>query len=142
MEAANEELYWQLKRVVLDGQNLDALSRFVAEDFVDHGALPGQPPGIEGIRGTLGMLFQAFPDLEVTIDHLVADGSLVIAHGTARGTHEGAFLGVPPTGETVTWEFFDMGRVQNGRFTERWGMDDTLGIMQQLGVAPAPGEGE
>lgn len=138
LEAAYENLYRGLVANVLNGKDLGALDRYTGEDFVNHGALPGQPQGREALREALAELFEAFPDLELEIDHLVADGSIVVAHGTATGTHEGEFFGIPPTGKTVTWEYFDMGRVQNGVFVERWGLDDATAILQQLGVMDAP----
>ena len=141
LESAYMDLYRGLVEDVLNGKNLGALDRYTGEDFVNHGALPGQPQGREGLRQMLAEFFDAFPDLQLEIDHLVADGSIVVAHGTATGTHEGQFFGIPPTGETVTWEYFDMGRVQNGVFVERWGLDDTTAILQQLGVMDAPSDG-
>jgi steroid delta-isomerase-like uncharacterized protein len=139
IEEANKSLYRRLNEA-LNSQNLDDLDALVAEDVVDHDPLPGQAPGREGLKDALRSIFEAFPDAEIRFKHLVADGNLVIAHVTVRGTHQGEFMGVPPTGKRVSWDGFDVGRIQNGVFVERWGLVDTLGLLQQLGAFPPPGQ--
>ena len=83
-------------------------------------------------------MHEAFPDIHFTIEDQIAEGDKVVTRWTCRGTHQGEFFGIPPTGETVTWEYFDMGLVRNGKFAERWGLDDTAAILQQLGVMEMP----
>src|SRR6266581_2914519 len=73
------------------------------------------------------------------IDEMVASGDRVAIRSTFTGTHEGEFLGVPPTGKSVSVDGIDIVRVVDGRATDHWGIFDAMGMMQQLGVMPAPG---
>jgi steroid delta-isomerase-like uncharacterized protein len=78
----------------------------------------------------------AFPDSRVTIDDMIAEGDQVVTKKTFRGTHEGEFAGIPPTGKTVELQFVDIMRVHNGKIVEHWNCIDQLSFMQQLGVIP------
>lgn len=77
----------------------------------------------------------AFPDLQLTIDDLVAEGDRVMFRATLRGTHQGVFRGIPSTGKQVTVTVLDVVRVDQGLFTEHWGGPDLLDLLQQLGAA-------
>ena len=117
-----------------------ALDQYCAPDFVDHGLPPGVPPTLEGAKMFLGMFFKAFPDIHITAEDMIADGDKVVAHAWFSGTHQGEFQGMPPTGKPVKVEAFDMLRIAGGKFVEHWGVLDALGMMQQLGAIPAPGQ--
>lgn len=134
--ADTKKLYRRLIEEVFNQQNLDVLGDIVTDDFVDHDPIPGQAAGWEGLRAALADYFAAFPDMSVTIDHLVAEDDLIAAHGSMHGTHQGPLLDIPPTGKAVTLKWFDLARVENGKFAERWGADDTFSMMQQLGILP------
>ena len=88
----------------------------------------------------VAMLHTAFPDLHYTVENVLAEGELAAGHVTVRGTHQGEFLGIAPTGREVTWSETHVGRYENGKLVEHWGNSDDLGIMQQLGAVPEPGE--
>jgi predicted ester cyclase len=81
----------------------------------------------------------AFPDIWFTFEDLIAEGDLVVGRGVIEGTHSGAFLGIPPTHKKIRWTGTRMFRVRNGKVSEGWINFDMLGMLQQLGVAPAPG---
>ena len=85
---------------------------------------------------------KAFPDFKATIKHLMAEDDKVVLHMTWTGTQKGEFMGIPPTGKSVSIGVFDIVRVAGGKLVEHWGQMDNMGMMQQLGVVPAPGEGE
>jgi len=127
-----------LKEVVNKG-NLDLIDELVSPDFVDHTPFPGLPPGREGIRQTIGMLREAFPDLQITIEDLIAEGDKVVSRQTLRGTHQGEFMGIPPTGKQVTWTGILIFRIADGKIVDQWIEQDQLGLMQQLGLVPPPG---
>ena len=76
-----------------------ALEDVFAEDVVDHGGNPGQPPGREGHKYQLDLFRSAFPDLHVTTEDIVAEGDKVVTRWTARGTYQGELMGIPPTGK-------------------------------------------
>ena len=93
---------------------------------------PGQAPGLEGFKQVNTMLRAAFPDLRLTGEEMVAEGDRVSVRFTARGTHQGEFCGVPPTGSRVAWEVTSIVRVAGGKIAERWSQSDVAGLRQQL----------
>ena len=118
--------------------DLAALDAIVAEAFVDHNPGPGQAPGREGLKQVF-MLFQAaFPDLQIEVDNLVAEGDQVVSRQTARGTNTGDFSGSRANQKHVTFIAIDEHRVVNGKIVESWHLEDQLGLMVQLGAMPVP----
>lgn len=122
---------------LFNAQNLDALEEVLATNVVDHSPAPGQPPGIEGVKQFFGMLFAAFPDFYMTVEDMIAEGDKVVARVRINSTHQGEFMGIPPTGIQVTQTGIDILRIANGKVVERWGEFDNMGLMQQLGVIPS-----
>ena len=113
----------------------------IAEDIVYHGpAMLGEVRGREGFKQLLGIFRAAFPGFETEVKQLVAEGDVVAAWHTHRGRHTGEFAGVPPTGKAVEVDGLELLRVRDGRIAEFWHMDDFLGLMQQVGAVPAPGQ--
>ena len=88
----------------------------------------------------VGRLFaefrSAFPDWHEGIVQLVAEGDTVAGRFTCSGTHQGEFLGQAPTGRRMEVEEVFFVRVENGRFVDFWGLEDSLGRMRQLGLLP------
>ena len=117
-----------------------ALEELLSPDFVDHGALPGQPPDRDGHKQILGVFRSAFPDLQVTTEDIIAEGDKVVSRWTARGTHRGELMGIAPTGNGVTIKGIDVLRIAEGRIVERWAQFNDLEVMQQLGAVPVPGQ--
>jgi steroid delta-isomerase-like uncharacterized protein len=115
------------------------LDELVAADCVDHGAPPGWPAGLEGVRQFMAMMRGAFPDLRYEIEDQIAEGDKVLTRVTWRGTHRGEFMGMPATGKQVAVAGMDLTRWSNGKAVEHWGVQDALGMLQQLGKIPAPG---
>ncbi len=105
---------------------------------------PSEPAGLHGgpagNRARLAYLMSAFPDIHYTLDDLIAEGDLVVARFTVRGTHQGNFAGIPATGKQVAMAGIIIHRIQEGKIIEDWVVRDTLGLMQQLGVIPMPGK--
>jgi predicted ester cyclase len=126
-----------LEEVVNQG-NLDLIDELVGPNFVDHTPFPGLPPTREGVRQTIKMLREAFPDLHVTSEELVAEGDMVVSRQSTRGTHKGEFMGVPPTEKEVTWTGILMFRISDGQIVGQWLEQDVMGLMQQLGVVSMP----
>jgi steroid delta-isomerase-like uncharacterized protein len=83
-------------------------------------------------------LRDAFPDVHITIEDQVAEGDRVVTRWTARGTHTGAFQGIPPTGKRGSMTGIDINRFADGKVVECWTNADDLGLLQQLGVIPTP----
>jgi steroid delta-isomerase-like uncharacterized protein len=109
----------------------------VADDFVEHQGGPGFPATKEGTLDFFRALVTAFPDLRMTVEDLIADGDKAVARVAVTGTHEGEFMGVPPTGRRVDVQLIDIMRFDHaGLVGEHWGVVDMLSLMQQLGVVP------
>jgi steroid delta-isomerase-like uncharacterized protein len=134
----NKAIMNRLMEEVLNKKNLAAADEIVAEDFVELDPLPGQEQGREGLKQILSMFFAAFPDLRWTVEEQIAEGDKVVSRFTWRGTHKGEFLGISPTGGQVTVKGVVIDRVVEGQFVESRILMDNLGMMQQLGVIPAP----
>jgi predicted ester cyclase len=88
------------------------------------------------------MMYSGFPDLRWTIEEIIAEGETVAERLTGRGTHQGEFMGVPPTGSRVEFPNIAMVRIREGKIIELRGAPDMLGLMQQIGVVPTPGQSE
>jgi predicted ester cyclase len=125
---------------VFNQKNRAAIDEFIDPNQVDHAAPPGTPGGLAGAKQTIGMYLTAFPDLHFTVEDMIAEGDKLVARLTVRGTQQGAFMGIPPTGKHVTVTAIDISRMAGGKSVEHWIEMDTLGMMQQLGVIPAPGQ--
>jgi len=124
---------------VFNKKSRAAIDEFIDPNQVDHAAPPGMPGGLAGAKQTIGMYLTAFPDLHFTVEDMIAEGDKLVARLTVRGTQQGAFMGIPPTGKHVTVTAIDISRMAGGKSVEHWIEMDTLGMMQQLGVIPAPG---
>lgn len=136
----NKALYRRWFEEVVTGRNLALADELLASDYVLH--FPGMPEPVdgEGHKQLLGMFHQGFPDWRETIDDVVAEGDRVVIRVTGSGTHRGEFQGIPPTGRQVAATGVGIGRIENGRIAETWAAYDALGMMQQLGVIPGPGQ--
>jgi steroid delta-isomerase-like uncharacterized protein len=115
------------------------LESLVAPDGADHAVPPGMPPTRDSAIQFLTMFRAAFPDLTYTLEDVIAEGDLVVQRATARGTMQGEFLGMPATGKSAAWGEIHIVRVKDGKIVEHWASVDQLGMLQQLGLAPAPG---
>jgi len=124
---------------VYNARDLSPLDRLIAPDMVYHMAGSPEMHGPEGFRQLAGMFLGAFPDLEITIEDMFEHGDRITGRWTMVGTHEGDLMGIPPTGKRVTMIGTSVDRVAGGQVAEAWTVLDSLGLMQQLGVAPAMG---
>ena len=137
----NKELVRQMVEELFNRGNLSLADQFLAPDFVEREELPpGIPSNREGVTQLTSMLRSAFPDFKATIDDIIAEGDKVVIRQTWSGTHKGEFMGVPATGKRVSFGVIDIIRVKGDKFAEHWGQMDSMGLMQQLGAIPAPGQ--
>lgn len=135
---SNSSVVRQFIETVLNRGEVDAAEEFFWEDMVEQVPLPGQRPGVEGLKGALRGLRDAFPDMYWTVQEQIAEGDKVVSRFEWTGTHRGTFLGVPATDRPVTvWgmviDCFNDGKIKDTRI-----IMDTLGLMMQLGVVPPP----
>ena len=115
-----------------------ALDEVVAPDYVFHDpADPATPPGPAGAKAMAAGFRAAFADLRLVEEDYVVGGAQVVYRWRVRGTHRGAFAGVPPTGRAVEFSGIEIVRLAGGRIVEHWDEIDALGLLRQLGAGPA-----
>ena len=118
--------------------NQELIDLLLAPGFVDHALPPGVPPTREGFRSMIPVLREAFPDLEYVIEDQIAEGDRVAQRLTARGSLQGEFMGMPPTGKSAEWQEMHIYRFDaEGLLAEHWDVTDSLGMMMQLSPGPA-----
>jgi steroid delta-isomerase-like uncharacterized protein len=120
--------------------NLKAVDELIDDNFVDHTPPPNIPSNKAGLRQTVTMFRSAFPDLRMTIEDIIEEGPKVAVRLVTHGTHKGAIMGVAPTGRTVNVNEEHFLRFADGKIAEHWGVEDTLGMMQQLGIMAQQGQ--
>jgi steroid delta-isomerase-like uncharacterized protein len=99
--------------------------------------LPVEATGAQAIKEVFARLHRAFPDLHITVEDLIEEGDKVVGRHTVTGTHQGEYMGLPPTGKSVTYNEIFIFRFAGGRIAEIWGVVDVFSQMKQLGVIPA-----
>ena len=92
--------------------------------------------GAELLKQVWVMLLRIYPDIHLTVHDVIAEGDKVVARNTVTGTHQGEFMGVAPTGKSVTYDEIFIFRFANGRVVETWGVVDVYAQMKQIGVIP------
>jgi steroid delta-isomerase-like uncharacterized protein len=123
----------------LNQRDLAAFYELITPGIVLHNASM-TIQGLEAYKQFVSMYFAAFPDLHFTIEDIIAEGDEVVVRTTGMGTHKGDLMGIAPTGKQVTVSAINIIRVVNGKAIEEWLNNDDLGLLQQLGVVPAPGQ--
>jgi steroid delta-isomerase-like uncharacterized protein len=129
---ANVRAFWEQ---AFNGRDLAVVDLVTAPEFVNRNALPGTPPGPEGHRQVVERLWEALRDARFEIEHLARAGDTVICVGTMSGTHEGALLGVPASGNEVEWRQCHLYRIDGaGRLVEHDAIRDDANLLRQLGA--------
>lgn len=141
MSEENKALYRRFVDEVINKKNLAVMDELMTPDYIEHDEMPpGMASGVEGMKQMLGMFFSAFPDMQTTTEDVIAEGDLVVGRHTTTGTHKGDFMGIPATGKSISIGEIHIVRIANGKGVEHWGQVDMMGMMQQLGVVPEPGQ--
>src|SRR5215204_6727587 len=122
---------------VMNQGNEQVIDEICSEDFVDHDPLPGTGADRAGLHDFVKLVRSAFPDLETTVDDIIAEGDRLAVRSTFRGTHEGDFMGIPATGKKLEVSNYDFVRFENDMCVEHWGTIDSAALMEQLGAVPA-----
>jgi predicted ester cyclase len=129
----------QVRRIFEEGMNQnkpEVFNELLTADYVNHN-MPTPVPGPEGMKLVVEMFKNAFPDFRVDLEDVISEGNLVSSRGYFTGTHQADFQGIAPTGKSIKVSYIDIWRVENGKLVENWVNLDMMGMMQQLGVAPA-----
>lgn len=122
---------------------INTASEELAQELISDDAaffVPGRPDPVRGPAGYLeiiAMMRQGFPDIQWSLEETIAEEDKVAARFIMRGTHQGTFFGVPPTGRKIEAQAMNFYRLADGRFVEERGQPDLLGLLQQIGAVPA-----
>ena len=122
---------------VINQGKMGSAEEFVWEDVVEQVPLPGQGPGLEGLKDVLRGMRSAFPDIDFSIKEQVCEGDKVVSRFEWTGTHKAEFMGVPATGRQVRVWGMVIDRLEAGRIKDTRILMDALGLMMQLGALPA-----
>lgn len=138
----NKTAVQRLINEVINAGRVDLCDRYLAADRIDaqdYGMPEGAANGHEGFRRVLGPFLEAFPDLQLTIQFIVADGKKLVVFLETTGTHLGALMGVPATGKRFRVHGVDIFEFNDaGLISHHTGVFNTFGMLSQLGLIPAP----
>ena len=146
-QAALEEQNVQFVRQFMEKMDANAgltdeLLGLMADDFEWHmGGIP-KPLNKEATNQFLAMLYSAFPDFNHTLENMIAKDDEVATRSIGRGTHEGEFQGIPPTGNKIEYGSLQIWKIEDGKISWLWMQSDMLGLMQKLGMELKPREEE
>jgi steroid delta-isomerase-like uncharacterized protein len=104
--------------------------------------VPGQPEPLQGPKGYLmiiAMMRSGFPDIQWTIEDMITENEKVALRFIIKGTHKGAFFGVPATGRTVRVQAMNFYRLAGDQIIEEYGQPDIFGLLTQIGAVQTPG---
>ena len=126
MSEPNKQVVRDYYERVLNGRDLEAVDEFFVDERI-----------VEGVKGGCFRYFEAFPDLHIALDDVIAEGDRVFVRSTMTGTHDGEYKGIPATGRHVAAESAEIFRVESGRFVGYWCLTNVAGLMRQLTEEPA-----
>lgn len=133
--AENQQLVRDMFERAINQRDESVFDEFIGGGYVNYD-MPMPEPGPAGLRALMGAFFAAFPDMRIVVEQTLGEGDLVCTRGYFEGTHDGDFMGVPATGNTVNIKYIDIWRLADGKAVENWVRLDMLSLMQQLGVVP------
>ena len=131
----NKTLANRFYEEILNRRKLDVADEVLASQYFDHSA---SAPGLDNFKQYLAMITRVFPDINVTVEDMLADDHKVAVRLTVRGTQADSFRGFPPTGGQATWSGMDIIHISNGKIVDRWSERDFLHMLVQLGHVQYP----
>lgn len=132
----HSKLVCQFIEEVLNEGDIEATGKYFHDDVVEQVPLPGQGPGLAGLKEVLRGLRTAFQDMHWSVEEQIAEGEKVMTRFVWTGTHQAEFFGVPATGRNVSVWGVVIDRFVDGKIKETRIIMDGLGLMAQLGVFP------
>ena len=134
----NKDLVRWIIAEAFNAGNLDVVDEALAAGYLDHQAGPDGASGPEAFKAFVRAFRATFPDVQVEVDDLLAEGERIALRVTWRGSQQGALGAIPATGLPVEFVGYHIYRFEDGKIAEHWGLQDDLGLLLQLGVI-APG---
>ncbi|MEO3891514.1 ester cyclase [Nonomuraea sp. B5E05] len=113
------------------------IDEVVDPDVLIRTPLPIETKGAQALKEVFAVLHQAFPDLHIEIEDVIAEGDRVVTRNTVTGTHRGEYMGLAPTGRSITYREILVARFADGRVAETWAVVDVLAQLRQLGAIPS-----
>jgi steroid delta-isomerase-like uncharacterized protein len=138
----NKKIVHRYVEEVSNRRNVDAIGELISDNYIHHydDGTTSKVRGPDYVKESVSSVGSAYPDAHFTIEDMIAEGDKVVYRWTATGTHQGEDMGIAATGKRVTLTGITILRIEDGKIAERWASEDTLGMMRQLGVIPAPGD--
>lgn len=133
----NKKILGRYYEEVLNKGNVALLDEIAISGYIEHDPLPGQGEQLQGLKDRVNAMVKGVSP-KFTIEDMIAEGDKVVVRWTNSGTHNGVFLGMPPTGKSFTIAGIDIHRLENGKMAEHWHVVDQLGMLLQLGIVSLP----
>ncbi|HYM19805.1 MAG TPA: ester cyclase [Candidatus Kapabacteria bacterium] len=139
IKKSNIDGYMKVTEMFQSGKT-DGIEKYVADNIVDHQAMPGQKQGLAGLKEMITNMKAAYPDMKFTVNHITADSNMIWAQTTMSGTNSGPWMGMPPTNKKINVEGVDIIKLgPDGKATDHWGYMEEMKMMTQLGLMPPMG---
>lgn len=139
-ETENKEIARKFPEEAFTEGNLEVIDEIVADEYVGHTPAAPEPlRGPDDLKEFISMVRTAFPDVEATPEDVIVEEDKVVLRDRVTGTHEGAFMGLEPTGKEIEFEGTEIIRIEDGQFVESRAHFDMMNFMQQLGFFVLPG---
>ena len=132
MSEQNKELIYRWFEEVWNKGRIAAIDELLTEDCLAHGLGAAPLVGPAGFKPVVQTLRTAFPDIRIVVEDIVAEGDKVAARAVVRGTHQGDYLGIPPTGRQIEVHGISFGRIKDGKISEAWNNYDFQGLKEQI----------
>ena len=126
----NKALIRRFYAEVVNGRKDELIDEMIAEDFDDHDA---RDKGREHFKTLYHVMIRIFPDIQASLQDLIAEGDEVVARVEFTATQADSFRGFPATNRQITYSGMDIFRIKDGKLTERWAQRDFLGMLERLG---------
>ena len=120
---ANKTLVRRYMETGFAAGELSVFDETFSPSFLDHNGFSDQQPGLAEVKREYCLFRRAFPDLQVTIEDLIAEADQVVIRSRLRATHRGVFQGLAPTGKCIEVEAISIFRIVQGKIVERWGLN-------------------
>jgi predicted SnoaL-like aldol condensation-catalyzing enzyme len=133
---ANKEIFRNMIEEFWNKKRLDTAAEFFSADTYSP-SVPWLQPGPDGVKMFAGAFLAAFPDLQITIDMIVASGDMVAGRLVQKGTHSGELMGIPASGKTAEFTEMAICKIVDGKIAVSWYQTDMLSLMQQIGAIPS-----
>ncbi len=137
----NKAIVRRIYKEYLDELDPAAADELLADDVVLHAVRAfGEGAGRETVKEGFSAFLSSFDERHTEVEDLIAEGDRIVARHTHHLKHVNEVFGIPPTDQQLSVWGIDIFRLENGRIAEWWVLDDNLGMMEQMGVFPPPGE--